>query len=213
MGLTNKLLLIFVILGAVNIIILLIIKSKSKSNKNKKDANLKKKSGIKAFSYDDEDLVCMVDNNLELEYGYACTDKDVFEQMNEPHRNVYSLLWFDTEMKSGGVGDYLFSSSNITMDYIAEAFESVGAKDILEGYKKLLEENNILEAVSQIKIRSVDEYSHFMSQFDFSEFNELYIKRDLRPLIANYIRQNICDFTDLSEEEHNILKEMEEDRN
>lgn len=213
MDLMNKLLLCFVILGAVNIIILLIIKSKSKSNKNKKESDIQKKNSIRFFNYDDEDLLCMVDNSLELEYGYACTDKNVFEKMNKPHRNVYSLLWFDTEMKSGGIGDYLFSFSNITMNYISEAFESIGAMDILEGYKKLLEENNILEAVSQIKIRSVDEYSHFMSQFDFSEFNELYIKKDLRQLIANYIRKNICDFTDLSEEERNILKEMEEDRN
>ena len=51
-----------------------------------------------------------------------------------------------------------------------------------------------------------------MSKFDFSNFNNLYEKIDLRLFMANYIRDNIIDFSDLSEEEIRILKEMDEEQ-
>lgn len=211
MSFMNKILLIFVILGAVNIIILLIIKSKSKSRKIE-EKETRKKGDIRVLSYDDEDLICMVDNDLELRYGYGCNDLEVFENMKITHKNVYTLLWFDTEMKNGGLGEYFFSISNITMNYLEKAFEDVKALELLESYKILIEKNDIEEGISHINKRSVEEYSLFMSKFDFSNFNDLYEQTGLRSLIANYIRNNIIDFSDLSEEELRILKEMEEEQ-
>lgn len=209
MGVMNKVLLIFVIVGLANIVILLFIRSKSKSNQGE-EVKLKSCSLVKILNYDDEELICMVDNNLEIEYGYACSDKNVFDNMKKSHRNIYTLLWFDTEMQNGGIGEYLFSLSNITMEYIKDAFEDVKAFNILKEYKKLLSENNILEAISSIDKRDVEEYTIFMSKFEFNEFNDLYKQSDLRGLVANYIRENICEFTNLNEEELKIMREIED---
>lgn len=211
MSFMNNILLIFVILGAVNIIILLITRSKSKSIKfGEKEKG--KKGDIRVLSYDDEDLICMVDNDLELRYGYGCNDLEIFKNMKTTHRNVYTLLWFDTEMKNGGLGEYFFSISNITMNYLEKAFEDIKALELLDSYKMFIDKNNIEEGINHINKRSVEEYSLFMSKFDFSKFNDLYEQTDLRSLIVNYIRDNIIDFSDLSEEELRILKEMEEEQ-
>lgn len=211
MSFTSKILLFFVILGAVNIIILLIIKNKSRSIKVEKREKCKK-GDIRVLNYDDEDLLCMVDNDLEFRYGYGCSDLEVFKNMKITHRNMYTLLWFDTEMQNGGLGEYFFSVSNITMDYLGKALEDVKALELLKEYKRFMENNNIIEAINNINKRSVEEYSEFMSKFDFSNFNNLYEKIDLRLFMANYIRDNIIDFSDLSEEEIRILKEMDEEQ-
>ncbi|WP_455539875.1 DMP19 family protein [Terrisporobacter sp.] len=208
MSLANKILLFFVILGAINIIILLIIRSKSQLVK-REEKSKNKCSDIKILNYDDEDLICKVDNDLQWQYGYGCTDENVLNKMKKTHRNIYTLLWFETEMNSGGLGEYLFDYSNITMTYIEEALQDIEAYDLLENYKKAMEENNILEGISRINKRNVEEYSLFMSEFDFSIFDKSYSQSSLRKLMANYIRENIVDFSDLSEEELRILKEME----
>lgn len=208
---TSKILLFFVILGAVNIMVLLIIKNKSRYIKVEKRERCKK-GDIRVLNYDDEDLLCMVDNDLEFRYGYGCSDLEVFKNMKITHRNMYTLLWFDTEMQNGGLGEYIFSVSNITMDYLGKALEDVKALELLKEYKRFMENNNIIEAINNINKRSVEEYSEFMSKFDFSNFNNLYEKIDLRLFMANYIRDNIIDFSDLSEEEIRILKEMDEEQ-
>lgn len=211
MSFTNKILLFFVILGAVNIIILLIIKNKSRARKVEEKEKYKK-GDIKVLNYDDEDLLCMVENDLEFKYGYGCIDLEVFRNMKITHRNIYTLLWFDTEMQNGGLGEYFFSISNVTMGYLEKAFENVKAIELLEGYKEFMGLNNVEKAINNINKRSVEEYSKFMSEFDFSNFNNLYKKIDLRLFMANYIRDNIIDFSDLSEEEIRILKEMDEEQ-
>ena len=210
MALMEKILLIFVILGAIEIIFLLILKNKSKASK-RKDEEKSKSHDIKILSYDDEDLVCMVDNNLELEYGYRCEDKETYKNMKKTHRNIYIIIWFETEMENGGLGEYLFNPSNITMDYLQEALRDIEAFDLSKEYKKFVEENNIANSINKIKKRNVQEYSQFMSQFDFSYFNNLYKITNLRKLMADYIRKNIVDFSDLSEEELRILKEIDEE--
>ena len=210
MALMEKILLIFVILGAIEIIFLLILKNKSKASK-RKDEEKSKSHDIKILSYDDEDLVCMVDNNLELEYGYRCEDKETYKNMKKTHRNIYIIIWFETEMENGGLGEYLFNPSNITMDYLQEALMDIEAFDLSKEYKKFIEENNIANSINKIKKRNVQEYSQFMSQFDFSYFNNLYKITNLRKLMADYIRKNIVDFSDLSEEELRILKEIDEE--
>lgn len=210
MALMEKILLIFVILGAIEIIFLLILKNKSKASK-RKDEEKSKSHDIKILSYDDEDLVCMVDNNLELEYGYRCEDKETYKNMKKTHRNIYIIIWFETEMENGGLGEYLFNPSNITMDYLQEALKDIEAFDLSKEYKKFIEENNIANSINKIKKRNVQEYSQFMSQFDFSYFNNLYKITNLRKLMADYIRKNIVDFSDLSEEELRILKEIDEE--
>lgn len=210
MALMEKILLIFVILGAIEIIFLLILKNKSKASK-RKDEEKSKSHDIKILSYDDEDLVCMVDNNLELEYGYRCEDKETYKNMKKTHRNIYIIIWFETEMENGGLGEYLFNPSNITMDYLQEALKDIEAFDLSKEYKKFIEENNIANSINKIKKRNVQEYSQFMSQFDFSYFNNLYKITNLRKLMADYIRKNIVNFSDLSEEELRILKEIDEE--
>ena len=210
MALMEKILLIFVILGAIEIIFLLILKNKSKASK-RKDEEKSKSHDIKILSYDDEDLVCMVDNNLELEYGYRCEDKETYKNMKKTHRNIYIIIWFETEMENGGLGEYLFNPSNITMDYLQEALRDIEAFDLSKEYKKFVEENNITNSINKIKKRNVQEYSQFMSQFDFSYFNNLYKITNLRKLMADYIRKNIVNFSDLSEEELRILKEIDEE--
>ncbi|MEF2900800.1 MAG: DUF4375 domain-containing protein [Terrisporobacter sp.] len=210
MALMEKILLIFVILGAIEIIFLLILKNKSKASK-RKDEEKSKSHDIKILSYDDEDLVCMVDNNLELEYGYRCEDKETYKNMKKTHRNIYIIIWFETEMENGGLGEYLFNPSNITMDYLQEALMDIEAFDLSKEYKKFIEENNIANSINKIKKRNVQEYSQFMSQFDFSYFNNLYKITNLRKLMADYIRKNIVNFSDLSEEELRILKEIDEE--
>ena len=210
MALMEKILLIFVILGAIEIIFLLILKNKSKASK-RKDEEKSKSHDIKILSYDEEDLVCMVDNNLELEYGYRCEDKETYKNMKKTHRNIYIIIWFETEMENGGLGEYLFNPSNITMDYLQEALMDIEAFDLSKEYKKFIEENNIANSINKIKKRNVQEYSQFMSQFDFSYFNNLYKITNLRKLMADYIRKNIVNFSDLSEEELRILKEIDEE--
>ena len=210
MALMEKILLIFVILGAIEIIFLLILKNKSKASK-RKDEEKSKSHDIKILSYDDEDLVCMVDNNLELEYGYRCEDKETYKNMKKTHRNIYIIIWFETEMENGGLGEYLFNPSNITMDYLQEALRDIEAFDLSKEYKKFIEENNIATSINKIKKRNVQEYSQFMSQFDFSYFNNLYKITNLRKLMADYIRKNIVNFSDLSEEELRILKAIDEE--
>lgn len=210
MALMEKILLILVILGAIEIIFLLILKNKSKASK-RKDEEKSKSHDIKILSYDDEDLVCMVDNNLELEYGYRCEDKETYKNMKKTHRNIYIIIWFETEMENGGLGEYLFNPSNITMDYLQEALMDIEAFDLSKEYKKFIEENNIANSINKIKKRNVQEYSQFMSQFDFSYFNNLYKITNLRKLMADYIRKNIVNFSDLSEEELRILKEIDEE--
>lgn len=210
MALMEKILLILVILGAIEIIFLLILKNKSKASK-RKDEEKSKSHDIKILSYDDEDLVCMVDNNLELEYGYRCEDKETYKNMKKTHRNIYIIIWFETEMENGGLGEYLFNPSNITMDYLQEALRDIEAFDLSKEYKKFIEENNIVNSINKIKKRNVQEYSQFMSQFDFSYFNNLYKITNLRKLMADYIRKNIVNFSDLSEEELRILKEIDEE--
>lgn len=210
MALMEKILLIFVILGAIEIIFLLILKNKSKASK-RKDEEKSKSHDIKILSYDDEDLVCMVDNNLELEYGYRCEDKETYKNMKKTHRNIYIIIWFETEMENGGLGEYLFNPSNITMDYLQEALKDIEAFDLSKEYKKFIEENNIANSINKIKKRNVQEYSQFMSQFDFSYFNNLYKITNLRKLMADYIRKNIVNFSDLSEEELRILKAIDEE--
>ena len=210
MALLEKILLIFVILGAIEIIFLLILKNKSKASK-RKDEEKSKSHDIKILSYDDEDLVCMVDNNLELEYGYRCEDKETYKNMKKTHRNIYIIIWFETEMENGGLGEYLFNPSNITMDYLQEALRDIEAFDLSKEYKKFIEENNIANSINKIKKRNVQEYSQFMSQFDFSYFNNLYKITNLRKLMADYIRKNIVNFSDLSEEELRILKAIDEE--
>lgn len=210
MALMEKILLIFVILGAIEIIFLLILKNKSKASK-RKDEEKSKSHDIKILSYDDEDLVCMVDNNLELEYGYRCEDKETYKNMKKTHRNIYIIIWFETEMENGGLGEYLFNPSNITIDYLQEALRDIEAFDLSKEYKKFIEENNIANSINKIKKRNVQEYSQFMSQFDFSYFNNLYKITNLRKLMADYIRKNIVNFSDLSEEELRILKEIDEE--
>ena len=210
MALMEKILLILVILGAIEIIFLLILKNKSKASK-RKDEEKSKSHDIKILSYDDEDLVCMVDNNLELEYGYRCEDKETYKNMKKTHRNIYIIIWFETEMENGGLGEYLFNPSNITMDYLQEALRDIEAFDLSKEYKKFIEENNIANSINKIKKRNVQEYSQFMSQFDFSYFNNLYKITNLRKLMADYIRKNIVNFSDLSEEELRILKAIDEE--
>lgn len=208
---TSKILLFFVILGAVNIMVLLIIKNKSRYIKVEKRERCKK-GDIRVLNYDDEDLLCMVDNDLEFRYGYGCSDLEVFKNMKKTHRNMYTLLWFDTEMQNGGLGEYFFNVSNITMDYLEKALEDVKALELFKAYKQFMENNDIIEGINNINKRSVEEYSEFMSEFDFSNFNNLYEKINLRLFMANYIRENIVDFSDLSEEELKILREMEEEQ-
>ena len=210
MALMEKILLIFVILGTIEIIFLLILKNKSKASK-RKDEEKSKSHDIKILSYDDEDLVCMVDNNLELEYGYRCEDKETYKNMKKTHRNIYIIIWFETEMENGGLGEYLFNPSNITIDYLQEALRDIEAFDLSKEYKKFIEENNIANSINKIKKRNVQEYSQFMSQFDFSYFNNLYKITNLRKLMADYIRKNIVNFSDLSEEELRILKAIDEE--
>ena len=210
MALMEKILLILVILGAIEIIFLLILKNKSKASK-RKDEEKSKSHDIKILSYDDEDLVCMVDNNLELEYGYRCEDKETYKNMKKTHRNIYIIIWFETEMENGGLGEYLFNPSNITMDYLQEALRDIEAFDLSKEYKKFIEENNIVNSINKIKKRNVQEYSQYMRQFDFSYFNNLYKITNLRKLMADYIRKNIVNFSDLSEEELRILKEIDEE--
>lgn len=211
MGLTTKILLIFVVLGAIDIIILLIAKSRAKF-KNK-EIQKSKKHNIKVLDYDDEELICMVQNNLELEYGYGygCIDKNVYENMKKTHINIYTLLWFEIEMESGGLGEYLFSLSNVTIEYVKQALKDIEAFELLEEYDKFINENNVIEVIKQINKRSVEEYAQFMDRFDFSNFNNLYKVTNLRMLMADYIRKNIVDFSDLTEEELKILKEIEEE--
>ena len=74
-----------------------------------------------------------------------------------------------------------------------------------------IEENNIANSINKIKKRNVQEYSQFMSQFDFSYFNNLYKITNFSKLMADYIRKNIVNFSDLSEEELRILKEIDEE--
>ena len=150
MALMEKILLIFVILGAIEIIFLLILKNKSKASK-RKDEEKSKSHDIKILSYDDEHLVCMVDNNLELEYGYRCEDKETYKNMKKTHRNIYIIIWFETEMENGGLGEYLFNPSNITMDYLQEALMDIEAFDLSKEYKKFIEENNIANSINKIK--------------------------------------------------------------
>ena len=50
-----------------------------------------------------------------------------------------------------------------------------------------------------------------MSKFYFSYFNNLYKITNLRKLMADYIRKNIVNFSDLSEEELRILKAIDEE--
>ena len=202
MSFTSKILLFFVILGAINIIILLVIKNKSRSIKVEKKEK-RKKGDIRVLNYDDEDLLCMVDNDLEFKYGYGCSDLEVFKNMKTTHRNMYTLLWFDTEMQNGGLGEYFFNVSNITMNYLEKALEDVKALELFKEYRQFMEKNNVIEAINYINKRSVEEYSNF---------NNLYEKIDLRLFMANYIRENIVDFSDLSEEELKILREMEEEQ-
>lgn len=114
-------------------------------------------------------------------------------------------------MENGGLGEYLFNPSNITMDYLQEALMDIEAFDLSKEYKKFIEENNIANSINKIKKRNVQEYSQFMSQFDFSYFNNLYKITNLRKLMADYIRKNIVNFSDLSEEELRILKEIDEE--
>jgi len=98
------------------------------------------------------------------------------------------------------------------MNYLEKALEDVKALELFKEYRKFMENNNVIEAINHINKRSVEEYSEFMSEFDFSNFNNLYEKIDLRLFMANYIRENIVDFSDLSEEELKILREMEEEQ-
>ena len=210
MALMEKILLILVILGAIEIIFLLILKNKSKASK-RKDEEKSKSHDIKILSYDDEDLVGMVDNNLELEYGYRCEDKETYKNMKKTHRNIYIIIWFETEMENGGLGEYLFNPSNITMDYLQEALRDIEAFDLSKEYKKFIEENNIANSINKIKKRNVQEYSQFMSQFDFSYLNNLSKNTNFRKLMADYIRKNIVNFSDLSKEELRILKELDEE--
>lgn len=207
MSFSNKILLLFVILGLINIIILSIIKVKSKYKEDKQKENYNM-SRISVLNYNNEDLICMVDSDLELKYGYECSDLETFENMKINHRNVYTLLWFDREMKNGGLGEYLFSTSNITMNYLRKSLENVGALKLLKNYTSFIKENHIEDEINNIEKRNVEEYTKFMNKFDFSKFNDSYEKVNLRSLIADYIRANIIDFYDLSEEELTILKEM-----
>lgn len=209
MSFSNKILLFFVILGAVNIIILLIIKAKATS-KRSEGKETYKRGNIRVLNYDDENLICMVENDLELKYGYECNELKTLENMKLSHRNIYTLLWFDREMHNGGLGEYLFSISNITMQYLKKALKDIKAIELLEAYTTFVEKNDMYEVIDKINKRSAEEYFLFMSKFDFSNFNELYEKTDLRLLIARYIRNNIIDFSDLSEEELSVLKEIEE---
>ena len=212
MSFSNKILLFFVMLGAINIIILLIIKAKAKSIKTEEKEKYKR-GNIRVLNYDDENLICMVENDLELKYGYECNELETFKNMKLSHRNIYTLLWFETEMHNGGLGEYLFSTSNVTIPYLEKALEDVKALKLLECYREFVEKNNIQDAINHINRRSVEEYFQFMSNFDFSNFNDLYEKTDIRLLMAKYIRDNLIDFSDLSEEELRILKEIEEEQN
>lgn len=176
-----------------------------------KEKEESKKGNIKVLTYDDEDLISMVENDLEWQYGYECNDTETFESMKITHKNMYTLLWFHREMENGGLGEYLFSISNCTMKYLEKSFEDINALELLENYKTFLKENNIAAAIGKISKRSVEEYTQFMSSFDFSSFNNLYEKTNIRELLANYIRNNIIDFSDLSEEELKVLRDMEEE--
>lgn len=211
-GILQKLLLVLVVLGAVNIVLLLIIKSKakkSKENQNVKNKNqIDEKSSIKVLNYEDEDLICMVENNLELDYGYECTDENTFENMNKYHRNIYSLLWFDKEIINGGLGEYFFGYSNITMKYIEEALNDIGDYETLSKYKEVLLNNDVENAITSISKRNVEEYTQFMSQFDFVKFNDYYNHKNIDNMIAKYIRKNICEFSTLTEEDLNIWNEI-----
>lgn len=209
MNLLNKLLLVFVVIGAINIIILLIIKSRVKKIKTQNEiVENKSTRGIRALNYNDDELICMAENILELKYGYECTDEEILKNMKKTHRNVYILRWFDKEVVSGGIGDYFFSVGNVTRNYIEDALEDIGEIDVLNKYKEILLNNNIDEKIQNIHKRSVEEYSVFMSGFDFTSFNQSYNHINMEILIANYIRKNICDFSDLSEEEIKIWEEI-----
>lgn len=209
MNLLNKLLLVFVVIGAVNIIILLIIKSKAKKIKTQSEiVENKSTRGIRALNYNDDELICMAENVLELQYGYECTDENILKNMKISHRNVYILRWFDKEVVSGGIGDYFFSVGNVTRHYIEEALEDIGGFDVLNKYKEILCNNDLEGKIKNICKRSVEEYSVFMSGLDFTSFDESYDHINMEILIANYIRKNICDFSDLSEEEIKIWEEI-----
>ena len=99
-------------------------------------------------------------------------------------------------------------------DILEDSVYGKEAKKIFDDANKMLdfiEENNIANSINKIKKRNVQEYSQFMSQFDFSYFNNLYKITNLRKLMADYIRKNIVNFSDLSEEELRILKEIDEE--
>ena len=58
------------------------------------------------------------------------------KDMKKTHRNIYTLLWFETEITNGGLGEYLFSISNITMEYLKEALKDIGAYNLFNKYEK-----------------------------------------------------------------------------
>lgn len=211
MSFLNRVLLFFVVLGVINIIMLVIAKKKSKSAKVE-GKRKRKKGDIRVLNYNDENLICMVENNLEQKYGYECDELKIFENMKLSHRNIYTLLWFDTEMHNGGLGEYLFSTSNITTPYLQKAFEDVKALELLQSYKIFIEQNNIENTINNMNERSVEEYFQFINKFDFSNFNDLYEKTDLRLLVADYIRNNIIDFCDLDESELKVSRQIEKEQ-
>ena len=144
----------------------------------------------------------------EEKYGEAYFEKGIFAikdiigtPQNEKQKAVTAVINFDSEIKNGGLAQYLINEDNENIVNITKYLRMIGATEQAALLETFAAENGV--ELKHVEISGVDEHIEFEKSKPFEKFNDAYMeiyapddacKPDLEGQIVSYVQDNIEDF-------------------
>ena len=121
----------------------------------------------------------------ELEEGFAT--------ISECEKVVFTIDYFDTEVRNGGLCQFFMNGGDVLAPYLATALEAIGAVEHQSLFDSFVKDYDIdISDLSSFCVSSVEEYQEQYERYPFYEFDDAYI--GLEPLadyLWNYVEANM----------------------
>lgn len=159
--------------------------------------NIKNMKRAKQFRAMGKEKILALEEYELYEAVYCLCEDTVYDikadNINHTQLMAYCLLSFEIEVNNGGLCQFFVNSSSECAPFMAEAFDTIGAKELKQLYENFVQENNIdVSDLSSFKITKVDEYEAQTKRYDFDNFdNAFYENEDFHQQIIDYCRENI----------------------
>ncbi len=120
---------------------------------------------------------------------------------NKNQKAVIAVINFDSEIKCGGLAQYLINEDDEYIEKIVDYLRMVGAEEQAMLLETFMTENDI--KFKSVETNSIEESIEFEQSKPFDKFNDAYMeiytpdetwKPDFEGLIVSYIQENIEDF-------------------